>query len=86
MLKPYRLSLVSKLAPARTTALMMGGWFLSISLGGKAAGIMASFWDSFDDKKIFFLIITIAAFIGGAFIFARIKSLNAIVKDKTGIA
>jgi POT family proton-dependent oligopeptide transporter len=83
-LSPIGLSLVSKLAPARTTALMMGGWFLSTSLGGKAAGIMASFWDSFTDKKLFFLIIAVAAFIGGAWIFARLKSLDAIVKERTG--
>ena len=38
------------------------------------------------DKKIFFLILTIAAFIGGVLIYARIKSLNQIVKDKTGSA
>ena len=85
-LSPIGLSLVSKLAPARTTALMMGGWFLSTSLGGKVAGIMTSFWDSFDDKKLFFLLMTIAAFLGGIFIFSRIKSLNAIVKAKTGSA
>ena len=85
-LSPIGLSLVSKLAPARTTALMMGGWFLSTALGGKAAGIMASFWDSFTEKSVFFLIMTIAAFIGGVWIFTRIKSLNAIVKAKTGSA
>ena len=85
-LSPIGLSLVSKLAPARTTALMMGGWFLSTALGGKAAGIMASFWDSFTEKSVFFLIMTVAAFIGGIWIFTRIKSLNAIVKAKTGSA
>jgi len=85
-LSPIGLSLVSKLSPPRVTALLMGGWFLSISLGGKAAGILASFWDDFNDKKIFFLIITIAAFVGGTLIFSRIKSLNGIVKAKTGTA
>ena len=83
-LSPIGLSLVSKLAPARTTALMMGGWFLSTSLGGKAAGILASYWDAFTDKSIFFLLLTVAAFIGGIFIFLRIKSLDAIVKARTG--
>jgi hypothetical protein len=29
---------------------------------------------------------TVAAFLGGIFIFSRIKSLNAIVKAKTGSA
>ncbi len=85
-LSPIGLSLVSKLAPARLTALMMGGWFLSTSIGGKIAGVMTSFWDDFTDKKVFFLILTVAAFIGGILIYSRIKSLNQIVKEKTGSA
>lgn len=83
-LSPIGLSLVSKLSPARLTALMMGGWFLSTSIGGKIAGVMTSFWDDFSDKKMFFLALTIAAFIGGVLILSRIKSLNAILKEKTG--
>ena len=83
-LSPIGLSLVSKLSPPRLTALMMGGWFLSTSLGGKVAGVMASFWDKIPDKKLFFGIITIAAILGGLLIFSRIKSLNKVVKDKTG--
>jgi POT family proton-dependent oligopeptide transporter len=86
LLSPIGLSLVSKLAPARLTALLMGGWFLSTSIGGKIAGVMTSFWDDFTDKKMFFLILVIAAFIGGILIFSRLKSLNTIVKDKTGSA
>jgi len=85
-LSPIGLSLVSKLAPARLTALMMGGWFLSTSIGGKIAGVMTSFWDDFTDKKIFFLILVVAAFIGGILIFSRLRSLNQIVKDKIGSA
>ncbi|MGH2564567.1 MAG: peptide MFS transporter, partial [Ginsengibacter sp.] len=86
LLSPIGLSLVSKLAPARLTALLMGGWFLSTSIGGKIAGVMTSFWDDFTDKKIFFLILVISAFLGGILIFSRLKSLNRIVKDKTGSA
>jgi len=85
-LSPIGLSLVSKLAPARLTALMMGGWFLSTSIGGKIAGVMTSFWDDFTDKKMFFLILVVAAFIGGILIYSRLRSLNQIVKDKTGSA
>ncbi|HRG25656.1 MAG TPA: peptide MFS transporter [Chitinophagaceae bacterium] len=83
-LSPMGLSLVSKLAPARLTSLLMGGWFLSTSIGGKVAGVMTSFWDDFTDKKIFFLILVAAGFLGGILIYSRIKSLNQIVKDKTG--
>jgi POT family proton-dependent oligopeptide transporter len=85
-LSPMGLSFVSKLAPARLTALMMGGWFLSTSIGGKVAGVMTGFWDDFTDKKMFFLILVIAAFIGGILILLKLKSLNQIVKDKTGSA
>ena len=86
LLSPIGLSLVSKLAPPRLTALLMGGWFLSTAIGGKIAGVMTSFWDVFTDKKMFFLILVISAFIGGILIFSRLKSLNGIVKDKTGSA
>jgi len=85
-LSPIGLSFVSKLAPARLTALMMGGWFLSTSIGGKVAGVMTGFWDDFTDKKIFFLILVVAAFVGGILIYSRLKTLNAIVKEKTGSA
>ena len=85
-LSPMGLSFVSKLAPPRLTALMMGGWFLSTSIGGKIAGVMTGFWDDFTDKKMFFMILVVAAFIGGILIFSRLKSLNQIVKDKTGSA
>jgi proton-dependent oligopeptide transporter, POT family len=85
-LSPIGLSFVSKLSPPRLTALMMGGWFLSTSLGGKVAGVMATFWDQMPDKRIFFGIIAVAAILGGLLIFSRVKSLDKIVKDKTGSA
>jgi POT family proton-dependent oligopeptide transporter len=65
---------------------MMGGWFLSLSIGGKVAGVMTGYWDDFTDKKIYFLVLVIAAFLGGILIYSRLKSLNKIVFDKTGSA
>jgi POT family proton-dependent oligopeptide transporter len=47
---------------------------------------MTTFWNDFTDKKMFFLILVIAAFVGGTLIFARLKALNGIVRDKTGTA
>jgi POT family proton-dependent oligopeptide transporter len=85
-LSPIGLSLVSKLAPARLTSLLMGGFFLTMSLGSKVAGLMTSSWDKFPDKKTYFLIWFVAAVIGGALIFSRIKSLNAVLREKTGEA
>ena len=49
---PVGLSLVSKVSPRRFTALMMGGWFITTSLGAKIAGIMAGFWDHLDRKSV----------------------------------
>jgi proton-dependent oligopeptide transporter, POT family len=83
-LSPMGLSLVSKLAPARLTSLLMGGWFLTMSLGSKFAGLMGSSWDKFPDKRVYFIIWFIAGVIGSALIFSRIGSLNRIVREKTG--
>ena len=85
-LSPIGLSLVSKLAPARLTSLLMGGWFLTMSLGSKVAGLMTSSWDKFPDKRVYFIIWFIAAVIGSALIFSRIRSLNNILRTKTGEA
>jgi POT family proton-dependent oligopeptide transporter len=65
-LSPMGLSLVSKLAPKRLAALMMGGWFLSTAIGNKLSGVLSGMWDLFDKKSNFFLtnaILTFAAFI-----------------------
>jgi proton-dependent oligopeptide transporter, POT family len=83
-LSPMGLSLVSKLAPPRLTSLLMGGWFLTMSMGSKVAGLMTSSWDKFPDKRIYFILWFIAAVIGGALIFSRVGSLNRIVREKTG--
>jgi POT family proton-dependent oligopeptide transporter len=53
-LSPMGLSLVSKVSPPRLTALMMGGWFIATSIGNKLSGILASLWDTYDDKSYFF--------------------------------
>lgn len=55
-LSPIGLSMVSKLAPARLTALLMGAWFISTSIGNKLSGVIASLWDKYDDKPSFFML------------------------------
>jgi len=65
-LSPMGLSLVSKLAPKRIAALMMGGWFLSTAIGNKLSGVLSGLWDLFGKKSNFFLtnaVLTFAAFI-----------------------
>ncbi len=41
-LSPIGLSMVTKLAPPRLVGLAMGGWFLSLAVGGNLAGLLAS--------------------------------------------
>lgn len=82
-MSPVGLSLVSKVAPRRLTSLMMGGWFLTTSLGGKISGILAGFWDQFDNKAVFFGISAVAAIIAGILIFPLTKKLNVVVEQAT---
>jgi POT family proton-dependent oligopeptide transporter len=84
MISPIGLSMVSKLAPARLTALMMGAWFLVNAIAGKISGMMASYWDKFDDKGSYFLILFVLALVSGAIMFSMVKRLAAIVREKTG--
>ena len=81
-LSPMGLSLVSKLSPPRITALMMGGFFLSTSIGNKLSGILASMWYSYEDKAYFFWVnfalLLIATLLGVAIL----KPLNKAMKEK----
>jgi len=48
--------MVSKLSPPRLTALMMGAWFLSTSIGNKLAGILSGLFNIFETKAYAFAI------------------------------
>jgi POT family proton-dependent oligopeptide transporter len=63
-LSPMGLSLVSKLAPARVTGLMMGGWFLATAIGNKLAGVIGELWESVSRTSIF--LINFASAVGAA--------------------
>jgi POT family proton-dependent oligopeptide transporter len=78
-LSPIGLSLVSKVAPARLTSLMMGGWFLATSIGNKLSGVLASLWDTYDDKANFFWVNCVACIFASLIIFAMLKWLRGII-------
>jgi POT family proton-dependent oligopeptide transporter len=84
LISPIGLSMVSKLAPARLTALMMGAWFLVNSMGGKISGMMGSYWDKFENKGNYFGILFILALVSAAIMFLMVKWLSAVVREKTG--
>ncbi|SEQ12169.1 peptide MFS transporter [Flavobacterium urocaniciphilum] len=80
-LSPMGLSIVSKLSPKNITALMMGGWFLSTSIGNKLSGVLASMWDTYDDKADFFWVNFGLLMFATVLMFALVKNLNKVMKD-----
>lgn len=82
-LSPIGLSLVSKVAPARLTSLLMGGWFLATAIGNKLSGVLSSLWDNYDHKANFFWVNFIACLIASLTIFAMIKWLRNIIQKHT---
>jgi len=80
-LSPMGLSIVSKLSPKNITALMMGGWFLSTSIGNKLSGVLASMWDQYDDKANFFWVNFGLLMFATLLMFALVKNLNKVMKD-----
>lgn len=81
-LSPMGLSLVSKLSPPRITALMMGGFFLSTSLGNKLSGVMSGMWEGFENKTNFFLMNFVLVMIAACMLFLLLKWLNAVMREK----
>jgi POT family proton-dependent oligopeptide transporter len=82
LLSPMGLSLVSKLSPVRITSLMMGGWFLSTSIGNKLSGVLATMWDDYDNKTNYFLLNFLLLLFAAIMCFAMLKWLNRIMKEK----
>lgn len=80
-LSPMGLSLVSKLSPPRLTALMMGGFFLSTSIGNKLSGVLASMWYDYENKSNFFLVNFLLLMLATLFAVAILKWLNTIMKE-----
>ncbi len=80
-LSPMGLSMVSKLSPARLTALMMGGWFLATSIGNKLSGILATFWDKYDNKALFFIVNSLLLGLATLALLLMLKRLNRVFKE-----
>jgi POT family proton-dependent oligopeptide transporter len=80
-LSPMGLSVVSKLSPRNITSLMMGGWFLATSIGNKLSGVLASMWDSYEDKSNFFWLNFALLLFAASLMFILLKRLNAVMRE-----
>lgn len=81
LLSPMGLSMVSKLAPLRLTALMMGGWQLATSIGNKLSGVLAKNWDKFDNKANYFWLNFALLMIAFLIMIFLLKRLNRVFKE-----
>jgi len=75
-LSPMGLSLVTKLSPKRLVGLMMGGWFLSTSIGNKLSGFISGL----EPGTQMFIILAIAILGVAGFIFVMLPRLDAAIK------
>ncbi len=79
-LSPMGLSLVTKLAPKRYVGLMMGGWFLSTSVGNKLSGFISGLPPTAE----MFLILAMATLTVAVFIFLLLPKLDRAIKQYGG--
>jgi POT family proton-dependent oligopeptide transporter len=78
-ISPIGLSLVSKVAPVRHVAMMMGMWLGTSFIGNFLAGYLGSFWSSMG-KTQFFLMIAAVALAAGAVIWAFERPLHPALR------
>jgi proton-dependent oligopeptide transporter, POT family len=81
LLSPMGLSMVSKLAPVRLTALMMGGWQLATSIGNKLSGVLAKNWDKFDNKANYFWLNFALLMFAFLIMMFMLKRLNKVFRE-----
>lgn len=55
-LSPMGLSLVTKVAPARLRATMMGAWFVATAIGGYLSGFVGIYWGRMAHSRFFMLV------------------------------
>ncbi len=82
-LSPLGTSLVTKLAPRRMTAMMLGVWYLATSLGNYLAGALGKFWKRWPHDKFFLLLVATSLF-SALILFLFLPFLNrTLPKQKT---
>ncbi len=79
-LSPMGMSAVTKLAPARVTGLMMGVWYLGISVGNFIGGRLSSLYGSMPLPELFGAIGAVGI-AGGLVMFALTPSIKRLMGD-----
>jgi proton-dependent oligopeptide transporter, POT family len=81
-LSPMGLSMVSKMAPRHLAGLMMGGWQLATAIGNKLSGVLATLWNTYENKANFFYVNFALLAAASILLFSMIRWLNRIFKEQ----
>jgi POT family proton-dependent oligopeptide transporter len=80
-LSPIGLSLVVKISPPRMVSMLMGVWYLAISVGNYMAGHLGTYYERMSHPSFFLMLLTFGVTAGLA-IFALQRPLkNAVGHD-----
>ncbi len=78
-LSPVGMSAMTKLAPARIGALMMGTWFLSISVGDFIGGRLASVYETFPLPLLFGIVAGFCIVLGALLVFLTASAMRQLM-------
>jgi len=79
-LSPVGLSAMTKLAPARVSGLLMGVWFLSLSMGNYLGGRIASLYEALPLDTLFIMIAAFGA-LAGLLVALLVRPAKALMGD-----
>jgi POT family proton-dependent oligopeptide transporter len=79
-LSPVGLSAMSVLAPVRIAGLVMGVWFLALSVGNYLAGMASSFYETMPLPKLF-TIVTVTALTTALVLALLVKPIQKMLKN-----
>jgi POT family proton-dependent oligopeptide transporter len=80
-LSPVGLSAMSVLAPARIAGLVMGVWFLALSVGNYLAGMASSFYESMPLPRLF-TIVTATALITALVLALLVRPIRRMMERR----
>ena len=75
-LSPMGLSMVTKLAPRRMTAMLMGVWFISTAVGNYLSGFLGRFWKPWKHSDFFALLVA-TSLIAAVLLVSQYRRLKA---------
>lgn len=80
-LSPIGLSFVTKVAPQRLIAMMMGMWFLSSFFGNYLGGALGGLYSKLSNQQFFLMFFVMGTILGVGFLISEKLLKNAIGKD-----